>query len=465
MCSFLISSIDFRKLDLATINRLLQLRGPDLTNIISIQNIFFLHNLLNITGDIISQPFVSNDKSIVAIYNGEIYNYTSFETEFNTIFKSDGECILPLYEKYGEQFFHMIDGEYALIIFDFNLDKFFMSTDTFATKPLFYSIENGQFGISSYPTPLKLMGFNYQEKMTANLVLTFAISTLQPINLKQVYNFNLNQYKDNYDDWCTAFEKAVLKRYSQKYPVYICLSSGYDSGAIACALNRHNKKFYSYTIIDCEKMDTLEKRLYLIKDICIPKLLSFDKLTYKKHYDRLLVNSENFKLQFTTNDNSILHYSIYDDPASTGLNYICELSKSEHGCRVYLSGSGCDEIMSDYSVQGKSLGKTSYFNGIFPKNLEDIFPKFSFDEDAKWKSFYRQSQEVYLMKEELVSGANGIEGRYPFLDRDCVQEFLSLKSELKNKFYKSAVHYYMTLYNFAFDVNLKLGFNARKNIE
>lgn len=465
MCSFLISSIDFRKLDLATINRLLQLRGPDLTNIISIQNIFFLHNLLNITGDIIPQPFVSNDKSIVAIYNGEIYNYTSFETEFNTIFKSDGECLLPLYEKYGEQIFHMIDGEYALIIFDFNLGKFFISTDTFATKPLFYSIENGQFGISSYPTPLKLMGFNHQEKMTANLVLTFSIPTLEPINLKQVYNFNLNQYKDNYDDWCTAFEKAVLKRYSQKYPVYICLSSGYDSGAIACVLNRHNKKFYSYTITDCEKMDTLEKRLYLIRDNCIPKLLSFDRPTYKKHYDRLLVNSENFKLQFTTNDNSKLDYSIYDDTASTGLNYICELSKIEHGCRVYLSGSGCDEIMSDYSINGRTLSKCSYFNGVFPKNLEDIFPKFSFDTDAKWKSFYRQTQEVYLMKEEMVAGANGIEGRYPFLDRECVQEFLMLKPELKNKFYKSAIHYYMTRYNFPFDVNLKLGFNARKNIE
>jgi len=465
MCSFLISSINFSKLNLANINRLLQLRGPDLTNINCIQNLYFLHNLLNITGDIVQQPFVNTDKSIVVIYNGEIYNYKTFEYEFNLTFKSDGECLLPLYQKYGEKVFHMIDGEYALIIFDFNIGKFFMSTDTFATKPLFYSIENGQFAISSYPTPLKLMGFQNQEKMPANLVLTFSINTLEPINLKQVYNFNLNQYKDNYDDWCDTFERAVLKRYSEKYPVYICLSSGYDSGAIACALNRHNKKFYSYTITDCEKIDTLEKRLYRIKDNCVSKLLSFDRPTYKKHYDRLLSNAENYKLQFSTNDNSILHYSVYEDPASTGLNYICELSKLEHNCRVYISGSGCDEIMSDYSVQGRSLSKTSYFNGIFPKNLNDIFPKYSFDIDAKWKSFYRQTQEVYLMKEEMVAGANGIEGRYPFLDRECVQEFLLLKPELKNQFYKSAVHYYMTKYNFPFDVNLKLGFNARKNIE
>ena len=465
MCSFLISSIDFTKLDLATINRLLKLRGPDLTNISCFQNIFFLHNLLNITGEIVSQPFLSEDKSIVVIYNGEIYNYKSFENEFDTTFKSDGESILPLYQKYGEEVFHKLDGEYALIIFDFNKNLFYMSTDTFSTKPLFYAIENGQFGISSYPTPLKLMGFTKPEKMTANLVLTFSLTTLEPIGLKQTYTFNLNQHKDNYDDWCIAFEKAVLKRFSDKYPVFICLSSGYDSGAIACALHRLNKKFFSYTIIDCEKMDTLGKRLYLIKDNCEPKLLTFDRPTYANHYNRLIRDSENFKIRFSTNDNSTLHYEVHEDPASTGINYICDLSKIEHGCRVYLSGSGCDELMSDYSILGKSVSKTSYFNGVFPENLEDIFPKYSFDTDVKWKSFYRESQEVYLMKEEMVAGANGIEGRYPFLDRECVQEFLWLKSEFKNKFYKSAVHYYMTKYNFPFDLNLKLGFNARKNIE
>jgi len=465
MCSFLISSIDFTKLNLATINRLLQLRGPDLTNVSSIQNIFFLHNLLNITGEVIPQPFVSDDKSVVAIYNGEIYNYKSFETEFDTTFKSDGECLLPIYQKYGSEIFHILDGEYALIIFDFRLGKFFMSTDVFSTKPLFYAVENGQIGICSYPTPLTLMGFTRPEKMTANLVLTFSLTTLQPINLKQVYNFSLNQHKDNYDDWCAAFEMSVLKRYSNKYPVFICLSSGYDSGAIACALHRHNKKFYSYTITDCEKMDTLGKRLYLIRENCEPKLLSFDKPTYATHYNRLLHNCENFKIRYDTNDKSILDYDVHGDPASTGLNYICELSKIEHKCRVFLSGSGCDEIMSDYALNGRPMGKTSYFNGIYPDKLEDIFPKYSFDTDAKWKSFYRQTQEVFLMKEEMVAGANGIEGRYPFLDRECVQEFLWLKPELKNHFYKSAVHYYMTKYNFPFDINLKLGFNARKNIE
>ena len=38
-----------------------------------------------------------------------------------------------------------------------------------------------------------------------------------------------------------------------------------------------------------------------------------------------------------------------------------------------------------------------------------------------------------------MSGAHGIEGRYPFLDPKVVQEFLWLKPELKNAEYKKPV--------------------------
>ena len=41
----------------------------------------------------------------------------------------------------------------------------------------------------------------------------------------------------------------------------------------------------------------------------------------------------------------------------------------------------------------------------------------------------------FIAKEEYVSGAFGIEGRYPYLDKNVVQEFLWLDSNLKNSFY------------------------------
>jgi hypothetical protein len=46
------------------------------------------------------------------------------------------------------------------------------------------------------------------------------------------------------------------------------------------------------------------------------------------------------------------------------------------------------------------------------------------------------TQRDYLMKEELVAGTHGVEGRYPFLDTQVVQEYLWLKDEVKNTKYK-----------------------------
>ena len=64
------------------------------------------------------------------------------------------------------------------------------------------------------------------------------------------------------------------------------------------------------------------------------------------------------------------------------------------------------------------------------------------------------------MKEEYVCGAYGVEGRYPFLDKDLVQEFLYLSSDLKNKSYKSPLSNYLKKYNYPYDIDKKSGFNC-----
>ena len=52
------------------------------------------------------------------------------------------------------------------------------------------------------------------------------------------------------------------------------------------------------------------------------------------------------------------------------------------------------------------------------------------------------------MKEEIIGGSHGIEQRYPFLDKEVVQEFLWLKPELKNKYFAFKL---IILYNYYFN--------------
>ena len=103
MCGILLTTRGIE--DLATIIEYLKFRGPDQTNTVHIEGLNFVHTLLSMTGPPTPQPFVSEDESRIAFFNGEIYNFQDFGN-----FSSDGECILPLYEKFGTEFVKKLDG-------------------------------------------------------------------------------------------------------------------------------------------------------------------------------------------------------------------------------------------------------------------------------------------------------------------------------------------------------------------
>ena len=112
MCSFLFTNQqDF---DVDEVNYLLQKRGPDYTGIHRENNYTYVHNLLSITGDFFTQPLISG--SIIALFNGEIYNYKEFGN-----FKNDSECLVKIYQ---EGYLNGIDGEFAIFIHDKENEKF-----------------------------------------------------------------------------------------------------------------------------------------------------------------------------------------------------------------------------------------------------------------------------------------------------------------------------------------------------
>ena len=141
---------------------------------------------------------------------------------------------------------------------------------------------------------------------------------------------------------------------------------------------------------------------------------------------------------------------VTDDNGAIGCSYICSLAKKQ-GEKIYLSGSGADEIFSDYGFNGVKYFDHSTIGGYFPNDLKSVFP---------WKNFFGNAQRAYLMKEEHVAGSYGIEGRYPFLDKYVVQEFLWLSAELKNRNYKSPLDNYLTLNKFPYEKNQKTGFGC-----
>jgi len=432
MCGFGVSNIG----NLQSSNNYCQKRGPDITSVKTVNGIEFLHNLLHITGEVTPQPLIKED--VACVFNGEIYNYKSFGN-----YRSDGECIIDLYKMRGESFVKELDGEFAICLVDFKNQKLIISVDTFSCKPLWYEIKDDKFCIASYNSQLSGLGFKNGKKLKSNTTLVFNLSTLVLNFSYENTTFELKQYKTTFDDWFFAFSRSISKRTKNtEQGMFIGLSSGYDSGAIACELEKQKVLFKAYSIVNNENPSTMEARFKLINNY---EAVSLTTEEFKKWQEELNAHCEDFVY-----NSGKKKYNIKQDKASKGLAAICNKANRENR-KIYFSGQGADEIISDYGFGGRKIYKHSGFGGLFPDRLEGFFP---------WHSFYDGTQIQYLNKEEYVAGHFGIETRYPFLDNNLVQEFLWLSSKLKNSKYKSCLHEYLIKNNFPFEPSEKRGFHV-----
>ena len=390
-------------------NSRIRLRGPDCTNSYTRSGLRFVHNLLSLTGNFTPQPFVDGD--IVCLYNGQIYNqpYT----------RSDGEVIIPLYRTHGTDFARQLDGEFAIALYDFGQDIAVFATDPFKTKPLFIngvecaSYRSGVGGVPAAPNQILVKNFD---------------GTV--LDRTSVHPWDLAQRKDSYDDWIAAFEAAVTKR--AKAGCFIGLSSGYDSGAIACALLHTGVPFKAYSYAGSEHADILLARGALVEQEYFTP--DHDLLPWLAAH----IDNEPYTIVC---DGRTVDLRLLDDGAALGAATMAARAREE-GRRVCLSGQGADEVMTDYSPWPAQ----SELKGVFPRELR------------LWRNFNYGCQESYLMKEEYVSGAFGIETRYPYLDTAVVQEFLWLSPEAKNRHYKAPLREYLLRHGFPFEEGAKRGF-------
>ena len=74
MCSFIVTNCLLNESNIDKVNRYSKNRGPDFTNTYydKSSGITWLHNLLHITGEKTTQPFVYDD--LITTFNGQIYN-------------------------------------------------------------------------------------------------------------------------------------------------------------------------------------------------------------------------------------------------------------------------------------------------------------------------------------------------------------------------------------------------------
>jgi asparagine synthase (glutamine-hydrolysing) len=123
-------------------------RGPDGDGYFTHGALSLGHRRLSIidlaTGD---QPFISEDKSLVLVYNGELYNYLEIRRElksrgraFRT--ESDTEVLLQAYAEWGPDCLRHFNGMYAFALWDEKRQRLFCARDRLGEKPFYYAVWN-----------------------------------------------------------------------------------------------------------------------------------------------------------------------------------------------------------------------------------------------------------------------------------------------------------------------------------
>lgn len=248
------------------LNAILAHRGPDGSGEFHDIRIALAMRRLSII-DLTSgwQPLYNEDRSLVLIANGEIYNFVELRVQlkarghcFST--GSDCETILHLYEENGTDCVHQLRGMFAFALWDSRRQCLVLARDRMGEKPLYLYEQDGQLIFASELKALlrsKLVPFeldpvsvnlylHYQyvpepktpikglRKLPAAHILTVDVDTWQ---IKETCYWRMEDAPPISGDPAELI-RAELETISElvirsDVPVGVALSGGLDSSAIA----------------------------------------------------------------------------------------------------------------------------------------------------------------------------------------------------------------------------------------
>jgi asparagine synthase (glutamine-hydrolysing) len=167
-------------------------RGPDNTNYYTDPDIGLGHARLSILDpENGRQPMTNEDGSVVVIFNGEIFNYRclreSLLVKGHVLDNNSDTVILPhLYEDAGLQMFEMLNGQFAIAIWDKKKKTLILARDRYGEKPLYYFSQGRTFCFASEAKAILKSGC--------------VRAALSPAALKQVFTF-----------WTTLGQESVFE--------------------------------------------------------------------------------------------------------------------------------------------------------------------------------------------------------------------------------------------------------------
>jgi asparagine synthase (glutamine-hydrolysing) len=411
-------------------------RGPDNSYFETYGNVLAGFHRLAIISDKFksNQPFLieDNNRTIISLCNGEIYNFKDLENQFHLTLSNDSDCmtIPELYylftnnsnngfESFIELFKNTIKGEFAFTIFEFDKQKklkyIIAGRDQIGIRPLYYSSDDSLKNGLLFTSELK-GGYFYNGEISEfppGFIYKYSFNnfeeiTINKINFRTVYYDKPRIFTENYDEY--AIQQYYLKNVKESVissiqrrlvadkPIAFLLSGGVDSSLVAavaarllgkpirtfcCGMSEGTDLKYARMVSNyigsyhTEVFFTPEQGLDAIRDV-IKTTETWDTTTIRASVGQYLVSK-----------------------------YISENTE----CKVVLVGEGPDEVCSSY-----------LFNWYAP------------DGDSLHSSALEYVKNIHMYdgrRADRCISRWGLEARVPLLDPEFISAYWNIPAELR----------------------------------
>ncbi|MCS5709130.1 amidotransferase 1, exosortase A system-associated [Candidatus Berkiella cookevillensis] len=352
---------------LTAMNHRISHRGPDDEGFHFQSEIALGHRRLSIidlsTG---KQPIYNEDKSVVVVFNGEIYNYIALRNElvsqghqFQTL--TDTEVIVHAYEQWGEACVNRFQGMFAFALWD-NLKKsLFIARDRLGIKPLYYSyLRSGMFIFASELKALtahpdfnftidaqsvdEYFTFGYVPDPKTIYKNTFKLAPGHHLTINQsgvmsqpkqywdlCFEPNIIKESDAIEECLEMLDATVNSHLISDVPIGAFLSGGVDSSAVVSAMSRYTNDIKTCSVVFSEK--------------------SHDEAMYAAQLSKLFkTEHQEYRLEpidvDLLDDFSTLYDEPFADSSAIPTYRVCQVARTR--VKVMLSGDGGDETIAGY---------------------------------------------------------------------------------------------------------------------
>jgi len=335
------------------------------------------------------QPIHNEDRTIWVVFNGEIYNFPMLRRELESLghrfyTNSDTECLVHLYEQYGNDFVSHLRGMFGFALYDETHQKLLLARDRMGKKPVHFALMDGTlyfgseiksllsvapglavknedalayyFSFGYIPDPLT--AYKEIHKLLPGHTLEFSKGCIKVSKYWELPQFETGHYKSEgevLDHLESVLSEAVQIRLLSDVPVGAFLSGGVDSSLIVAMMAQHSA-LPVRTFSIAFKNEEFNEAGYAKKV----------SQTFKTDHTEFMVEPDAVEI---LDKLSRMLEEPFADPSLIP-TYLVSMLARQH-VTVILSGDGGDELFAGYERYQIALRRSKF--AIRPRMIADYY--------------------------------------------------------------------------------------------